>query len=386
MTENVVPIRPGEVVPVDRRVGPQSVASLWELFFSWSGFSQYTPSARKNYKRAAALCEQLKLAPFPTSGDVAIWIERVRQLPGRKGKLMSPNTVTLHHDNLHAVFEWARAMGKGWCDSNPLHKRLLPFRRGVALRVAIRNLDETWPFVLAAAGRDVRWRGFLGVLRYLGIRKGEALALCAEDFSTDRAGVWWCSVTKQRHAHEWVTRPPKFQSRRPLPCRPELVQLIRPVLKAGAPTVKVGHGATAERTVPYLFPFREYDLAGMLDTLRGRLPEDFPVGDAWHVFRHTAAVEMERADVPPRKISEWLGHKSLRQTEKYLRTLTGKRVDASVLNYFTHPKAKGGSEPPEVKSTRDRRQPVPRADNILEKSAAVKRRNHPKDLTNVETE
>ncbi|MFT3836722.1 MAG: site-specific integrase [Myxococcaceae bacterium] len=375
-------IRPGEFVPVDRRVGPQPVSSLWELYFAWSGFSQHSASAQKNMKRTAALCAQLGLAGQPSPGDVAIWLERLRQLPGRKARLMSGNTVTLHHDNLHALYEWASAMGKGWSTGNPVNKRLCPFRRGTPLRVAIRNLDETWPFILSAAERDVRWRGFLAVMRYLGVRKGEALALRADDF-TRVDGHMWCRIERQRHAANWETRPPKFNSVRKLVCRRELVQLIEPVLKRGEPVVGVGYGSASTRQVPFIFPFREHELQEMLEVLRGRLPEDFPKGDAWHVFRHTVAVEMELKNVPLQRVSEWLGHKSLRQTEKYLRSIVGQRVDASILDYFDE--APEVPPPRQEKSSRGRLQPTPRATNqILEQNAATKRRNHPRSRTNVD--
>lgn len=333
-----------EWVPLEERRGPQSAASLWELFLASPAHAMRSKSTRKNMERTAELCTQLKLAALPGPGDVSLWLSRVRELPGKKkGSKMSGNTVTLHRDNLHKLFSWARASGKGWTSElgNPVDPDLCTFQRGRALRHALRNIDDVWPFLVATAGEGdgpdvVRRRAFLCVLRYLGCRISEALSVKPENVEVDEAGVWWVRLVGQRNAEGWELLPPKsVRARRRLPCRPELRDALRAVLKLGRTvTVKSGHGGHQAREVDWLFPYRAHELEAMMLQLRGVCPDDFSFGNAWHVFRHTAACEMERRGVPLERVSEWLGHVSVANTMTYLRSISGSRVDADLLTYF----------------------------------------------------
>lgn len=334
--------------PLDERQGPQGVSSLWELFFAHSSFAAYRDTTQVNFRRTAALTAQLRLGERPTPGDVQIWISRLRALPGKRGRKMAATTVGLHRDNLHAMFVWAQHSGKGWTSQlgNPVAASLCPFKREAPMRRALRAVDDVWPFLLAAGGDggtpwSARERGFLAVLRYLGLRRSEALALTRGQV-TNVDGVMHVSVIAQRQPDDWSVGPTKTpRSVRTLPCRPELAALLARVVKLPDPTVRCGLGGGDSRQVPFLFPFQEAHLKDLIARLRGVSPDDFPGGDAWHVFRHTVAVELSQRGAPVESISEWLGHVDISHTQTYLRTLTGKRVSSAMLNYFAEETSRG---------------------------------------------
>jgi integrase len=382
----------GSTVPLDERKGPQPVSSLWELYFAHSSFGAYRRHTQHNVRRTAALCAVLRLGEFPAPGDVAIWVSRLRELPGRRGARMSSRTVGLHRDNLHKMFAWAQACGKGWTQDlgNPVNRNLCPFRREAPLRVALRSVDDVWPFLLATAGEgkgaDVaRRRAFLGVMRYLGLRRGEALSLRACNVRLDGGGMA-VEVTHQRDPDSFVLLPTKTpRAVRTLPVRAELFDLLTAVLKLPTARVRVGlGGCDGEREVPFLFPFRTIDLNAMMLGLRGASRDDFPPGDAWHVFRHTVAVELSRKGAPIEEISEWLGHVSIAHTQNYMRTLVGKRVSARMLDYFGEERAgmkKRGRPPSEEKAApvRKHRSGLPSSPSSAVKRVAKPTPKHRKE-------
>lgn len=292
------------------------LSKLWDLLFQHAG-PGWRSSTAGNYARTRALTKGLPEQPAP--GDVVVW------LTGLTSAGMKPNTVALHRWNLHRVYDYAR--DAGWTNINPV--ALAPFRPRRTRKRAIERIETVWPFLLSCAG-DVREAALLGCFRFLGIRRGEAMALRLEDFDTS-GEVWTVHIHQQRHPGRWLGEPLKTEAaERTLPIRPPLRALLESLFKLGATVeVRSGLGGVVPKTVEWLFPFRQGALDKLLARMRGVVADAFPADDAWHSFRHTVAVELERHGKTVQYIAEWLGHESLAKCATYLRGLCGRRVAAA---------------------------------------------------------
>jgi hypothetical protein len=125
---------------------------------------------------------------------------------------------------------------------------------------------------------------------------------------------------------------------RELPVRRPLAELLSPVLAAGLPTVRVGFGGGQSREVPYLFPYREQDLDGLMVRLREVAPLAFPAGHkAWHALRDTLSVEMRAAGKTTSEVCEVLGHSSEYVTRTHYLGIHGASVHAGTLDGLDGP-------------------------------------------------
>ena len=261
------------------------------------------------------------LPEHPAAGDVVLWLDALSAMPGRRpGSTMEEATVELHRSNLRRAFEWGNAAGMCW--GNPA--ALVAKRRFKRTPKAIPNIARAFPR-LAATASDPREAAFLATLRFAGLRVGEALGLEPEHVRLNtRPRV--LRIVQQRDAEGWATKPPKADSRRELPIREELAPYLARVAKRPS-VVRVGRGGTRSAEVSFLFPYRVAQLEAMRARLAGVDDDHFGPGDAWHVFRHSFAVEGRNRGASVEELSGWLGHKSVGTTEKYLSLLTGKRVE-----------------------------------------------------------
>jgi integrase len=239
-----------------------------------------------------------------------------------------PGTVENHRKALSAVYTYGGQLGLS--SGNPA--ALVPSRRPVAAPRPIVNIAEVWPAILEAC-RDGREQAFLGVMRFAGLRKGEALGLHLADVVTDLA-AWRLNVVRQRPVANNLDHAPSKSdnSRRELPVRAPLRRLLAPVLAAGRPTIRVGPGGRELAEVAYLFPYRENDLADLIARLRAVAPLAFPEGHkAWHALRDTLAVEARRGGKTMAEVAEVLGHTSERVTRDSYMGVYGASVHASTL-------------------------------------------------------
>jgi hypothetical protein len=110
--------------------------------------------------------------------------------------------------------------------------------------------------------------------------------------------------------------------------------VLEELLQLGPAKVKVGHGGQKQVEAPHglLFPYRENDLNRMMRGFRAVAPLAFPKGRAWHVFRHTLALEMNRAGKGDQDIAEALGHASTATTRGEYGTAWGLRIRESVFS------------------------------------------------------
>jgi len=218
--------------------------------------------------------------------------ESLRQF--RDSWKLSPRTALKKLERVKAFFRFASE--NDWIDANPA--RLV---RGPA------NIRDTQrlPFEpvemdrIVEACRQVRLQGctndnllaFVLVLRYSGLRIGDASMLTIDRFKDDDLFLY----TQKSGTHVYVPLPPFVMN---------LVRAIKP-----------RHGQ-------YLFTGPEsVRMETASDLWRRKLAQAFTLakvqGGHPHRFRHTFAVELLKKGVPMEEVSILLGHSSLRITEKH---------------------------------------------------------------------
>lgn len=254
-----------------------------------------------NYRNTFKLA-LMWLGDHPSQDEVLKWTLALAAPPHDFG----PRTVYHHFKNLRALYRYGSDGTRS--QGNPC-----AFLRLVQPEAAPRpivNIDAVWPLLMEAC-ETPRERAFLGVMRFAGLRRSEALGVKAGDVLM-RTRPWWLHVERQRPTpNRWETTATKTSgSYRSVEVRPELVQLLSDVLDQGEAKVWTGYGGRAVHQVPFLFPFREHELANLARRLREVAPLSFPRGKMWHIFRDTLAVEMDRAGIPVPEISRTLGHSS----------------------------------------------------------------------------
>lgn len=276
------------------------------------------------------------LPEHPSPADVARWLSAL-QVAGYAG-----GTVQLWRGHLHHVYQTGVACL--WCSGNPV--AAVPWKRLDAQRRALVDVKGVWPFLLAVCV-DARERAFMSVLRFGGLRRGEALGLEARhiDFAANTV-----TVDQQRtkpNSRETTRRLKSEASRRQVPMRAELREVLAELLEGGATVeIRSGFGGGKREVTALLFPYNVYQLADFMQRLRGVVPDGFPPKDAWHVFRHTVAVELYRAGKDVEAIRQFLGHVSLEKTATYLRSLVGARINASVIEGLDDVPERSTSDPP----------------------------------------
>jgi integrase len=248
------------------------LSEIWRLWWPAHGRS-LSSSSQASYRRIEALSAQL--GEHPGTGDIIAWTGMVR------GICKSPRSVAAYRARLAALYGFATKAG--WVRRNPV--AMAPFRRpDPAASVAIRDIRAVWPRLLRL-GQTPQERALLGVLRYTGVRINEAMGLMRCDVLPSRRGPWLLSVVRQRlNPDRPETSPTK--GRRGHACRAIPIRsgpararrLLEPLLEL-------------EARDPFLFTFRRAELRAFMARIRRSTPALFPLGRAWHVFRHSFAFE-----------------------------------------------------------------------------------------------
>lgn len=304
-------------------------------------FGTYRRSTIRNHLRTRKLLRLCQVPEHPSKLRLQAWAEQLRGLG------LSDGDVDLQLRNLSVIYKVGNEFGA--VAGNPvalMHKRRINWAPN-----SIERIRERWPEFLAVAEGPLE-RAFLGVLRFAGLRKGEALGLLWSDLTVPRhlakgpnwnheevrapgrvvgkakrakspegqlvlASGYWLSVTKQRQVGVKQTEgPPKTEgSKRRLPVRAPLADLLLPLAK-GSDGI--------------MFPFGKKRLDRVARALREVDPKAF-TAHPFHAFRHTVALEMVERGLEVREIARFLGHSSTRATERYLANLTGAPVPASVI-------------------------------------------------------
>lgn len=317
-------------------------AELWREWWLAKGPSLRNPNSRKNYKRCEVLAAPL--GDFFTAKALEQWAARLCDCG------LSPSTVyDVHWYILQGVYRWGR-------DHDLV--AVNPFADAVRIvppppeSHPIKNIDEVWPKLLKVA-RTPTEAALLGVYRFTACRPEEAPALYPEDVIT-HGDRWAISITKQRaNANHPTTRSAKGKrgrGNRLVPVRPELRELLKPVLAAWRPVQMSWGKRLCDRQTTearFLFPVKRTDLEDLRDRLGQVAPEHFGPGHGLHTFRHTAAFELYSRGVEVVTISEWLGHESVLTTEKYLARMAGGKVraDPALEQFFTEAPAQPPEDP-----------------------------------------
>ena len=167
-------------------------------------------------------------------------------------------------------------------------------------------------------------RAFISVLRYTGMRRGEASALSVKDLNFEERYI---NIDKTNIDGE--CRPPKTAtSVRKVPMPDVLAEILRGYLESYYPgdgsilfPNMAGHLATNYRQ-----HMRWWSVARKI--FDGHPPADFTP----HIFRHTYASELAKNHVPPVTAMLLLGHRSIRTTMDIYTHLGYKDIDAEQIN------------------------------------------------------
>lgn len=312
------------------------------------------PKSRSNRMRTKELARSLPTHPSPA--DVAAWMVAL-------DAIMAPGTVDQHRRSLAAVYSYGADLGVS--SGNPA-KRVPPRKHRPDPR-PILNIAELWPELLAVC-QDDRERAFLGVLRFAGLRRGEALGLMRQDVNT--RDPWRLTVVRQRpYPNDLHHTPPKSEAGcRELPVRDPLRELLAPLLALPDPQVWTGHGGRVVERVPYLFPYREHELRDLGERLRQVAPLAFPRGHKmWHALRDSLVMEMRGAGKTWSECAEVSGHSS----EYVTRTSYGGRLGRAVhRNTLTGLDPPASGPPVMVTSGPKKRTPAVGAAGVQERSKA----------------
>jgi integrase len=342
----------GNVLPLVRRdvdagkADPKNLPlpELWREWWLGPGAKFTNPNTRKNYERCQTLSEPL--GDFFTARALEQWAARLVDCG------MGPRTVyDVHWYILGGVYRWAK--DRDLVALNPFADatRVVP---PPAESHPIRNIVDVWPSLLRVA-RTPTEAALLAVYRFTGCRPEEAPALMPDDVHTANAR-WLLSVTKQRpnlnRPTTTAAKGKRGRGNRLVPVRPELRELLKPVLESWRPVqMTFGKRIADRQTVDtrFLFPVVKDDMNDLRERLGVVAPEHFGPGHGLHTFRHTAAFEFYSAGVEVVTISEWLGHENVMTTEKYLARMAGGKVraDPALDRFFVEPPVQPSTDPTE---------------------------------------
>jgi integrase len=315
-----------ETVP--RGTGLRQLAQRFQVL----RFPELGASTRSNHLATLRHAVAHGLPDHPTIADVCRWYGQLRAAK------QSERTIALHRWNAAAWYSWGNDLAL--VAGNPF--RVAPFRVPKAKPRAILGIAKVWPSLLACAW-DARSAAFLTVCRWMGLRSGEALALCAPDFA---GGL--VSINKQRRAWSFRTSKPKHEHCRRLTTHPEVEAAIGRIEHRPSVVAK-GHGGCAGLvTLPFLFPFRTQEMGRIRRALAGAHEAFAEENEFLHVFRHSRACELLEAKNPLLYISSFLGHVNPKTTLVYLASMLGADVGPAL-------ELPAAVEAPSEKATRRRK-------------------------------
>lgn len=190
---------------------------------------------------------------------------------------------------------------------------------------ALRDPETTWP-VLLAAMPDAMARSLLCVLRWQGLRIGEALGLQLDHVDLQRGRLL---IVQQRRPDYPAPSPLKGSgSAADMPLHPQAAAALRARI---AELRLLGAPRDA-----WLHPYRQRCrvcragrcctgtcLQHLMGILRRLSPGDFPRrarasgGHGWHVFRHTLGADIDRSGLPDRDAMLLLRHANVGITTSY---------------------------------------------------------------------
>jgi len=286
-----------------RNAKPVTIEQAWQDFLADAEARNLQPSTMRKHRLLSRQMQEFAVqvgVRFLKDFDLAILREfRTRW---KDGPLSSAKKL----ERLRSFFRFAQECK--WVESNPASKLkspqssqrpTLPFTHEEMLRI----LAALHPYLeeIAPSGKDsaLRLRALILVLRYTGLRIGDAVKLTADKI-VDRNKLF---LYTQKSGVPVYTVLPEFVVR-------------------------------ALETIPRVTPTHFFwpgvgDLDGVVGSWRKRLGKLFRLakvddGHA-HRFRDTFATELLLAGVPIERVAVLLGHQNVRVTQKYYAAWTNDR-------------------------------------------------------------
>jgi|GEM_PF-4388653 len=281
--------------------------------------------------------------PHPVAGDfVLAVVERMKEgAPGRLNEV----TANQYLKAASAVFKHATQNYPLAVVRNPLaESKRWTFDERSLKPVALKDPEGTLPRLLAAMP-DARARALLLVLRWQGLRIGEACGITWEAVRWGGGGSGGAlAVLGQRDPDgSELTDPKAKASAATMPLHRDVVRALRAVRAADALADERG---LSERRARFVFHYAarcwgcqnarpcggRMCLDALMAICRAVAPEDFPVraagrgAKAWHVLRHTLGADLERRGVAMGVAQRVLRHASIGSTGAYFQKVRGAQL------------------------------------------------------------
>ena len=282
--------------------------------------------------KLTAVCGDKDLAKVTPDDAAKVWLKYAG---------MSASTIRRSAQLFRGMFD--SAIENDYCVKNPFRAKSAQPPKGESGTHRTLTAEE----IQLIRTTEHRFRAAAMVMLYAGLRRGEVLALTAEDIDL-KVGVIHVTKAVRYESNQAIIDTPKtYAGIRDVP----IVSDLRPILSK----IKTGLIAPSARGTV------------MSDTAFGRAWDSYlhalalaaghPVSIRTHDFRHTYCTTLCDAGVPLRQAMEWLGHADEKMILKIYdhNTPARNKSAAAALESFLHPKkkkpgVKTGVNPPATQS------------------------------------
>ncbi|SER80272.1 Site-specific recombinase XerD [Pedococcus cremeus] len=193
-----------------------------DYFARWSARQVWTDGTHK------AMSLAVRSTPFGdvqirhiAATDVEAWVKAMSQPSDERARPLAPGTIKTRFTNVRAVFR--AAVRDEVIAKDPTEGVRLPRQRKREAAMTIPTPDEVRAMLEAA---DERFRGFVGVCAFAGLRLGEAAALQVADVDFLRRQITVSRQVQRAGAGKVEIRLPKYGSERVVPIPDELVTML----------------------------------------------------------------------------------------------------------------------------------------------------------------
>ncbi len=206
-----------------RWVDPQAgKVSFLRYFESWERDQVWTDGTRKAMSLAArsATFAEMDLRKIRPS-HVEAWVKSMTVSSSERSAPLAPGTIKTRFVNVRSVFR--AAVRDGMLATDPTARVRLPRQRKREAAMAIPT-PETVRQVLEAA--DPRFRAFIGLCAFAGLRLGEAAALQVTDVDFLRREIHVRRQVQRVNGGEVEIRLPKYNSERTIHAAQTLIDML----------------------------------------------------------------------------------------------------------------------------------------------------------------
>jgi integrase len=308
-----------EVQPPARK--PVDVLTIGELGERYLTHLEKMKRRKLSTRTAVKSTLRVHLEPyFGERGIATVTREDVEDLRTVLEGKVGPKSVRNYLGTLSALYRYAMNPARKWANVNPCEGVELP---DVPDSVEIRYLELDQVDALTRHAHPGEYEQLDRVLyrtaAMTGMREGELIALRWRDVA------WGQSVIRVRQNYvlnEFGT-PKSKRSTRAVPMADQVAGELERYYKAnGEPDddALVFGDPTARRSQGKLMPIGSpLDKAALLRRFRKALKAaKLDEARRFHDLRHTFGTQMAAAGVPMRTLQEWMGHRDIKTTERYV--------------------------------------------------------------------